>query len=170
MPSLYEANGHRKYLTQDERERFLKAAEKAEREVRTFCGTLTYSGCRISEALALTADRVDLAEGMLIFESLKKRKTGVYRAVPVPPALLDAVDLVHGIRDAQKRRDCGKGVLLWTWGRTTAWRRVKEVMEAAGLTDPPALRPRVCGIDSASGQLVWASPLTCPSAGSATPS
>src|SRR6266540_7188581 len=71
MPSLYEANGHRKYLTADERDRFLKAAEKAERDVRTFCGVLAYTGCRISEALALTADRIDLAAGVIVFESLK---------------------------------------------------------------------------------------------------
>jgi integrase len=46
--------------------------------------TLAYTGCRLSEALALTADRVDLAAGVLTFESLKKRRTGVYRSVPVP--------------------------------------------------------------------------------------
>ena len=46
--------------------------------------TLTYAGCRLSEALALTIDRVDLAAGVLTFESLKKRRDGVYRSVPVP--------------------------------------------------------------------------------------
>jgi len=49
---------------------------------------LAYSGCRISEALALTADRVDLAAYTIIFETLKKRRRGVYRAVPVPPAVI----------------------------------------------------------------------------------
>ena len=93
MGALYEANGQRKYLTAGERERFLKAAEATDREVRTFCGVLAYTGCRISEALALTADRIELAEGVIVFESLKKRKRGVYRAVPVPPSLLDALDL-----------------------------------------------------------------------------
>ncbi len=39
---------------------FLSASQKASREVRTFCLVLAYTGCRISEALALTADRVDL--------------------------------------------------------------------------------------------------------------
>ena len=29
--------------------------------------------------------------------------------------------------------DCGRGVRLWPWSRTTAWRRVSEVMERAGL-------------------------------------
>ena len=74
MTSLYDDSGKRKYLTPAERETFLKAADEAEREVRTFCHTLAYTGCRISEALQLTADRVDLKGGVIVFESLKKRK------------------------------------------------------------------------------------------------
>ncbi len=131
--SLHAADGSRKYLTADERAGFLKAAERADRQVRTLCMTLAFSGCRISEALALTGDRVDLAAGVLVFESLKKRRAGVWRAVPVPPALLDALDLVHGVREAQGRRDRGKGLVLWPWSRMTAWRRVSEVMAAAQL-------------------------------------
>lgn len=50
---LYDAEGDRKYLTIEEREAFLKAAEDATREVRKFCGGSLYMGCRISEALAL---------------------------------------------------------------------------------------------------------------------
>jgi hypothetical protein len=34
--SLHDRNGHRKYLTSAERETFLKTADDAEREVRTF--------------------------------------------------------------------------------------------------------------------------------------
>jgi integrase/recombinase XerD len=41
--------------------------------------TLAYGGCRLSEALALTADRVDLAGGLLLFEILKKRRRGIHR-------------------------------------------------------------------------------------------
>ena len=62
--------------------------------------TLAHAGCRLSEALALTADRVDFAAGVLVIESLKKRRAGIYRAVPVPPALLDALDLAHGLANA----------------------------------------------------------------------
>ena len=36
---------------------------------------------RLSEALDLTAERVDLTSGVIVFESLKKRRKGVYRAV-----------------------------------------------------------------------------------------
>lgn len=51
--------------------------------------TLAYTGSRPSEALALTVDRFDLAAGLIVFESLKKRPSGVHRAVPAPPALLE---------------------------------------------------------------------------------
>src|ERR1700750_2042377 len=94
--ALHTADGTRKYLTMGERDAFLRAAEHADRQVRTLCMTLAYAGCRLSEALALTVDRVDLAAGVLVLESLKKRRTGLYRAVPVPPALLEALDLVNG--------------------------------------------------------------------------
>lgn len=136
--SLYDQNGHRKYLTPAERETFLRTADDTEREVRTFCATLAYTGCRISEALALTADRVDLKDGTLIFESLKKRRTGIYRPVPVPPALIDALNMVHDVRAAQKRRDRGRGVRLWPWARNTAWRHVGAVMSAARIKGPHA--------------------------------
>jgi len=68
---LHTADGTRKYLTAGERDAFLRESDLADRPVRTLCMTLAYTGCRLSEALALTADRVDLAAGVLVFESLK---------------------------------------------------------------------------------------------------
>jgi len=140
---LFDGEGNRKYLSAEERAAFLRAADKAPKEVRTFCALLHYSGCRISEACALTFDRVDLAGGVIVFESLKKRREGVYRAVPVPPQFLNTLDLVHDVRETQqKARGRGKGTKLWTWERTTAWRRVKEVMAAAGLGEGPHVSPK----------------------------
>lgn len=139
---LFDQDGRRKYLTADEREAFLKAAERMPREVRTFCCVLTFTGCRLSEALALTADRVDLTGRLIVFESLKKRRTGIYRAVPVPPALLDALDLVHGIRQLQQGRGSGRNVRLWSMSRPTAWRQVKTVMENAGIGTGPHASPK----------------------------
>ena len=81
---LHDAEGHRKYMTADERARFLVAAKQAPREKRTFCLVLAYTGCRVSEALALTADRVNLEADMMVVESFKKRRSGFYGAVPVP--------------------------------------------------------------------------------------
>ena len=135
---LHTADGARKYLTAGERDGFLREAERADRQVRTLCMTLAYAGCRLSEALALTVDRVDLAAGVLVIESLKKRRTGIYRAVPVPPALLEALDMVHGIRELQGRRGKGQGIPLWPWSRMTGWRAVHAVMDEAGLDGPHA--------------------------------
>ena len=81
---LYTADGARKYVTAGEREAFLREAERADRLVRTLCMTLAYAGCRLSEALALTADRVDLAAGVLVFETLKKRQAGSTAPCPSP--------------------------------------------------------------------------------------
>src|SRR3954466_411393 len=84
---LFDAEGRRLYVTEEERRAFVAAASKAPREVRTFCGVLHATGCRISEALALTAQQIDLSGRVVVFESLKKRKRGIFRAVPVPPEL-----------------------------------------------------------------------------------
>jgi integrase/recombinase XerD len=84
------------------------------------------------------AVETDLAAAALVIESLKKRRTGIYRAVPVPPSLLDALDLVHGIRERQTRRGQGRGERLWPWSRMTGWRAVHAVMAAADLDGPHA--------------------------------
>jgi integrase len=102
MMDLYDRNGHRKYVTPAEGHEFLKAAEAAQRQVRTFCGTLAYTGCRISEALALTGDRVDLIDGVVVIESLKKRRKGIYRAAPVPLEFLDTLNLFHDLRSFER--------------------------------------------------------------------
>jgi hypothetical protein len=75
---------------------------------------------------------VDFADQVIVLESLKKRRKGMYRAVPVPPVLLDTLDMVHGLREIQRRgrrRELDQS--LWAWSRTTAWRRVVAV-HAAG--------------------------------------
>ena len=131
---LFNKAGKRLYLTLDERKRFLKVAEAEDRKTRTFCAVLAYSGCRISEALALTPEAIDTAAGTIVFETLKKRKSGVYRAVPVPPALLDLIELAHGLRDKRVKRT----EPLWEFGRTTAWKKVIAVMKAAGVKGPHA--------------------------------
>lgn len=101
----------------------MQAAARAPREVRSFRDVLQATGCQISEALALTIDQIDLAGRVIVFESLKKRRSGVYRAVPVPPELLDTLALVHSLREAQ-RRGQAKAV-LWPWSHMTGFQRVQ---------------------------------------------
>src|ERR1043166_7342985 len=140
--SLFDPHGRRLYLTRDERDAFLNAAEQADRDVRTFCMVLAYTGCRISEALALTAKSIDFGAKALVFETLKKRKSGVFRAVPVRDLLLDALDMVLGLKEAAKGKRKLAQRPLWPWSRATAWRRVTEVMEAARIPDGPHRCPK----------------------------
>jgi integrase/recombinase XerD len=131
---LFNSAGKRLYLTLEERRKFLAAADKVDRETRTFCYVLAYTGCRISEALALTPEAIDLAAGTIVFETLKKRRSGVYRAVPVPPTLLDMIGLAHGLREKRVKRSAP----LWAFGRTTAWKRIVSLMKAANVKGPHA--------------------------------
>lgn len=138
--SLHDHKGHRLYLTAGERVAFLAAARQFPREVRTLCVILHDTGCRVSEALFLTPDRVDFSGKAVVFETLKKRTRGVFRAVPVPDATLDLLAMVHGLRERKRGRQ--KTDLLWPWSRITAWRRVLEVMDAAQIADGPHKCPK----------------------------
>ena len=139
---IFDQQGNRLYLNEEERIAFRKAAKAADRPVRTLCETLLYTGCRISEALQLTAPRIDFSAQTVTFRSLKKRGKTVFRSVPVPPDYLDTLDMVHGIREAQKKGRSLHQVQLWNWSRSTAYRRVKEVMAAADLPDAPHATPK----------------------------
>ena len=108
---LHTSGGLRKYLTAGEREAFLREAKRAARPIRTLCMTLAFAGCRLSEALALTVDRVDLAAGVLVFESLKKRRTGIFQNVPVPCSTRSTwcTASESGTVGAVKAAACGSG-------------------------------------------------------------
>lgn len=142
-PTLHTQNGSRKYLDQAERSRFIAAASSATQPLRTLCLTLALTGCRISEALALTADSIRPDEGVIAFRSLKKRtKRVVVREVPVPKELLqDLLALSGGMPDAGER--------LWRWGRVRAWQLVKAVMASGGI--PPGPHATVKGLRHAFG-------------------
>ena len=129
---LYDNLGNRKYLTAQERRAFIRAARKADPKIETFCLTLAYTGARISEVLALTSDSVDFSVRGITIQSLKKRRKGVFRTVPVPEALLDRLEVVHGIRAARMHAELHDG-RLWPWCRTTAWKHVTRRMCAAGI-------------------------------------
>lgn len=138
--TLFDPKGKRLYLTADEREAFYQAAKDHKREVRTLCHTLHITGCRISEALELTTDRIDLREQSIVFRTLKKRENVHFRAVPVPSSFLDSLDMAHNIKQAQKRHQPEP---LWSWTRTHAWRLVKGVMADAGIdTALPLATPK----------------------------
>ena len=134
--TLVDARG-RKYLTGEERARFLAAARAHPRPtVQTFALTLAHTGCRISEALALRARDVDLAASELRFRTLKRRKEH-WRAVPVPEELTRELALVHGLRRAQTRPRSAAAA-LWPFTRPTASRHIAQLMRAAAIEGPQA--------------------------------
>ena len=141
MSFLYDQTGKRKYLTIDERRAFLDAASALNPEVHTFCLTLAYTGARISEVLALMPDRFDFAEKTVVIQCLKKRRSGIYRTLPLPSEMLKQIDDVHRVREDQRTPNKAQRQ-IWTWGRTTAWKRVKQAMANAEITGARAC-PRV---------------------------
>ncbi len=127
MSMIYDNQGRRKYLTLSERDRFCRAAMKLPRDERTFCLTIAFSGCRISEALQLTGNRIDLEERVLIIRTLKKRRNDMFRVVPMPEWVLDLIQTHIGSIEGQSER------LLWPWSRAKGWMVIKRVMADAGV-------------------------------------
>ncbi len=136
--NLYARHGGRKYLNAEEQRRFLRATEAAPLRVRLFCGILFWGGCRISEALALTANAFDLDDCIVAFETLKRRRRGIIRQVPLPAELICQLDVAFELRARQRDPRCA-AVRLWPWSRTTAWRHVKRQMAAAAVSQPAAM-------------------------------
>ncbi len=113
----------------------MRTAAQFAPETETFCLTLAFTGARISEALALTPRRIDYSVRGIVIRSLKKRRQVIFRTVPVPPSFLERMNEVHSAREAQFDPTCADE-LLWPWCRTTAWARIKNVMQAAGIKGP----------------------------------
>ncbi len=127
--ALFDLQGRRKYLSHDERLRFLKVCEKTDRKTRLLCMVLAFTGCRISEALALTPQQLDAGMVSVVFRTLKRRRL-VFRAVPVPSRLMrELVALTWAMPEDAR---------IWTWSRPTAWRKVKSIMEMADIEGPQA--------------------------------
>jgi integrase len=129
---LYDQTGNRKYLTSKERQAFILVALEAEGDIGTFAMTLAYSGARISEVLATTARRIDFSAEGIVFRTLKRRRPDIYRMVPLPPLLLEKLEQVHNVRAKQLDPSLSDR-RMWPWCRTTAWQRVKFVMQKAGI-------------------------------------
>lgn len=135
---LYNHRGCRKYLTEAEGARFLRAAATLDPVGELLCLVLYWSGCRISEALELTSDRIDRDGGRLVFRTLKQHRSKTsgerpekFRAVPVPSEVIRKADGL-GRSYGQK---------LWPWGRQAAWRRIKVAMSVA-MVAPSAACPK----------------------------
>lgn len=123
---LFDLAGRRKYLTEAERERFAIAAVQFCSEIEALCLLLHFTGARLSEVLALRWEHIDFEGGVVALLTLKQRRSGVYRVVPIPPMLIAKLDR---IRPPDNQGDTP----IFTWHRATAWEKVKAVMARAGI-------------------------------------
>ena len=133
---LVDARG-RKYLTSEERDRFLAAIRTHPRpQVQTLARTLALTGCRVSELLAIRVCDVDLDAAEIRTTTLKRRREH-WRGIPVPENLIHALDLVHALRRAQASPR-SRTRQLWPVTRQAAHRQVVALMRIAGISGPQA--------------------------------
>lgn len=134
--SLRDSTGERKYITADERKRFLDAIPKVfpnkpDHHKQSFAKLLYYTGCRISEGLGVQLGHVDLDQHVIVIETLKRRKK-TRRSVPVPDTFIGTLELIHNVRHDQKKEQL-RDRLLWPMSRSTASRAISAIMDEAGI-------------------------------------
>ena len=121
---LYSASGERLYLNATEREAFRHAAHNQPPVIKAFCLFLLHVGCRLSEARFLRVRNIQESEGVVAIRTLKQRKNGKVRELPIHREAVTAL-LDLGLSPAARP---------WPVSRTTAWRWIKRVMDEAGLS------------------------------------
>lgn len=129
---MYDRYGERKYVNSREREHLYRKISGISKIEGAFFHLILESGCRISEALTLRVGQIDIDSRSIRFETLKKRRRGVFRSVPVSDRLVRRLERVCG----SQGRLSGRNAPIWTWSRATAYRMVKRVMAEAGIAGP----------------------------------
>lgn len=123
---MLDRQGRRKYLNHQERRTLLGVIEDEPCASRRAFGlTLYFAGCRISEALNVTVERVDLRQRSLVLETLKQRRRGIFRPVPIPDRLCALLGELVINREPSAQ--------VWSFSRSTAYRFVKAWMAEAGI-------------------------------------
>ncbi len=129
--SLFDNQGQRKYLNQEERRRFYQAANIQERQdIRLFCLLLFFTGARISEIVNLNNTSIDFSNKSVIIQTLKRRRKDVFRQIPLPDFLLDELKEYVAKLDTQSFRVKDS---IWKFSTRSASRYIKSVMNEAGI-------------------------------------
>ncbi|OIQ19385.1 MAG: hypothetical protein BM557_06310 [Flavobacterium sp. MedPE-SWcel] len=127
--SLHSDKGQRKYLNQVERLRFFEVTRDYTTSKKLFCQLLYYTGARIAEIHNLTTGSIDFANGTVVLETLKKRKRGIYREIPLPESLLNDLQGYVDFLSNQNKQEQG----LWAFSLRTGSRLIKAAMKKAGI-------------------------------------
>lgn len=124
--SLYNAQGQRKYLNNEERTRFFEETKTLRTDKKLFYQLLYFTGARITEVHNLTPVNIDISNKMVVFETLKRRKEGIFREIPLPALILN--ELQNFISDDEKFAD----KCLWNFSLRTASRCVEGRYDQSG--------------------------------------
>ena len=131
--TLFDAQGNRKYLTPDEREKFYVATGAVTKDWRMFALMLYATGCRLSEALNVKIKDIDFNSKTVTIGTLKQRQSGIYRQIPLSDDFLWALDNSFDLRIRQKKNSKIKNGLIWDWSRRHGYQVIKKIMTEAGL-------------------------------------
>lgn len=121
----YDDGGRRKYLSRAEGRHFVQHATALSTHRALFCLTIYYTGCRISEALALSWQDVDIETKAVRIRSLKKRGKNEIRRLPIPAFLVAGLLNISPLEDNK---------VFWRFSRTTGWRIIKTVMRQSQIS------------------------------------
>lgn len=130
---LYNDSGQRLYVNTEERQRYFETIKDFHNIDRMYLAMLYWTGCRLSEPLSITAEHIDLSEQCVIINTLKQRRTDIFRKVPLPESYLNELNLVYNLQSRQK--DQYKKP-LWNFTRRTAHRYVTDAMHKAKISGP----------------------------------
>lgn len=128
---LVNSNGQRKYLTVEERKKFIANTENTLPTARTYCRMVAYTGCLLSEALNMKYSDIDFKRKTITIYSLKKRNGLPQRSVPIPDSLLNELQIVH--QKIGNESEDTNDYKLWSWGRKTGYKKIKAVMEQSNV-------------------------------------
>ncbi len=127
--SLFDFQGQRKYLNQEERKRFYDIANTQKRQdVRLFCLLLFFPGARISEIVNLLQTNIDFSNKSVVIQTLKRRRKDIFRQIPLPDFLLD--DLKKHIERLDNQSSEIENS-IWGFSTRSASRYIKSVMVEA---------------------------------------
>lgn len=124
---LIDGRGLRKYINLEERERYYNTTMDQVEEEKLFSLLLLLTGVRISEALNVRRENFDFSNESIHIETLKKRKKGIWREIPLPEWYLQSI---KQFMESQKLEPKNR---LWNWSRSTASRRIKKILKEANI-------------------------------------
>lgn len=135
--SLFSDTGERKYLNADERKRFYQALPVIENLAeRAFVEFIFWTGCRISEALEMVYQRVNVESASVALKSKKKRgklKNKHFRIVPVPRDFMTFLDKALGVSEILSDELADHTRQLWYFKRKKGGKLVEKAMIKAAI-------------------------------------